>query len=312
MRNITGSPAEGEDFYNRHTELQQFMNKLENDSNILLTAPRRVGKTSLALKLCERYKTDIGLAIFFNVESCSDELGFAEMLIRALKKEEIELNLVNKAQAWLATARNNVKSAGGTLFSIRFKPNEHSLDDQVRSLFEQPKKEGWKLLIVVDELPVMLHNLLKKENGEERVREFLHWLRTLRQEFSGAVQWILLGSIGLNTFTESRNLGATINDMNPISIGAFLERDAHAFLEKLGMDNSLPLSFEARKRILEIIGWGLPYHLQLMFHALKELGGEATLENIETAFKSLVDPSKSIHFDTWRQRLSEQLPQEMH
>lgn len=113
--------------------------------------------------------------------------------------------------------------------------------------------------------------------------------------------------IGLNTFTETRGLSATINDLTPISLGAFLEADAHAFLEKLGEDNQYPLPFDVRSRILEIVGLALPYHLQLMFHAMRETDGAPSIPGVDRAFESLLAPDKSVYFDTWRQRLAEQL-----
>lgn len=307
MRNIIGSPTGGDDFFDRHSEIRQLRTELDNDANILLTAPRRVGKTSLALKLCDVLRQEKWCAAFFDAESCTDETEFVEALIRALREKEINLEGVHRVQGWLGDLRKYFDSVGGNLFSVKFRTDQGSFDDQVRSLFDQPAKEGWKLLIVVDELPVMLNRLLMEDKGAERAREFLHWLRELRQAYRGSVQWMLLGSIGLNSFTETRGLTATINDLTAVSLGAFLEVDAHAFLEKLGDDNYYPLSYEIRSRILEIVGWALPYHLQLMFHALRELEGSPSATGVDRAFESLLDPAKSIYFDTWRQRLAEQL-----
>ena len=53
MRNITGSPVERTDFFDRPRDLARLQRELSNGANLLLTAPRRVGKTSLVLRLCE-------------------------------------------------------------------------------------------------------------------------------------------------------------------------------------------------------------------------------------------------------------------
>jgi uncharacterized protein len=53
MRNIIGAPAEGDDFFDRPKILAQLSRELGNLANILLVAPRRVGKTSLVLRFCE-------------------------------------------------------------------------------------------------------------------------------------------------------------------------------------------------------------------------------------------------------------------
>ncbi|MDQ3773238.1 MAG: hypothetical protein M3461_02095 [Pseudomonadota bacterium] len=46
MRNMTGPVVRGEDFFDREHEQARFWRDLETD-NLLLLAPRRVGKTSL-------------------------------------------------------------------------------------------------------------------------------------------------------------------------------------------------------------------------------------------------------------------------
>ena len=53
MRNIIGNPVEGDDFFDRPEILALLRRELENLANILLVAPRRVGKTSLVIRLCE-------------------------------------------------------------------------------------------------------------------------------------------------------------------------------------------------------------------------------------------------------------------
>ena len=109
MRNITGSPTEGADFFNRHSELRQLRTELDNDANLLLTAPRRVGKTSLALKLCELRRKEKWEAAFFDAESCSDEASFADRLVRALSEQKIKLEGIQGVQAWLGGLRKHIE-----------------------------------------------------------------------------------------------------------------------------------------------------------------------------------------------------------
>ena len=51
MKNITGTVAEGEDFFGRDKEQRQMWSKLQDNANLALLAPRRVGKTSLLKRL---------------------------------------------------------------------------------------------------------------------------------------------------------------------------------------------------------------------------------------------------------------------
>ena len=53
MHNLIGKPAKGEDFFDRERETRRLWDRLDTD-NVLLLAPRRVGKTSLMYRLRDR------------------------------------------------------------------------------------------------------------------------------------------------------------------------------------------------------------------------------------------------------------------
>ncbi len=54
MNNIVGQPVENDDFFNREAEVHAVWESLEQGNHVLLLAPRRVGKTSLALRVGQR------------------------------------------------------------------------------------------------------------------------------------------------------------------------------------------------------------------------------------------------------------------
>lgn len=60
MRNINGAHATGDDFFGREPELLRLVRTLLNDS-VLLSAPRRVGKSSLILRLQQQGHFRAGL-----------------------------------------------------------------------------------------------------------------------------------------------------------------------------------------------------------------------------------------------------------
>ena len=53
MKNVIGLPARGENFYQRTREVAKVTQALANGNNIQITAPRRVGKTSILWYLLE-------------------------------------------------------------------------------------------------------------------------------------------------------------------------------------------------------------------------------------------------------------------
>jgi hypothetical protein len=149
--------------------------------------------------------------------------------------------------------------------------------------------------------------LSKDEQGNERVSRLLHWLRALRQTYRKKIRWIFLGSIGLDSFVDDRNLRKTVNDLTPLSLDALDAKEADRFLAELAKSADLPLAPELRALIIERVGWPLPHHLQIVFHALVDSGArDGSPAAIDGAFAHLLLPNGLSQFDTWRQRLDEQ------
>ena len=309
MRNITGSPVENLDFFDRPRDIARLQRELENSANLLLTAPRRVGKTSLVLRLCELERQAGRTAVFLNVEGCSDELTFAEKLVDGLAQADLHpeaLSRVSLAFRKFRQAFSGIKVGAGIDVEIGDveDPDHSTLGRALESIFRRIEASGKDVLIAVDEMPELLLAITRNEHGGDRVGRLLHWLRALRQTHRKHIRWIFLGSIGLDSFVDDRNLRKTINDLTPLSLDALTPEEADDFLARLGTDNSLPLTPELRQIIIQRVGWPLPHHLQIVFHALVDSGATAgDAATIDRAVTSLLRPE---HFDTWRQRLDEQ------
>ncbi len=118
MKNIAGPPVEHDDFFDRPNDIARLRHELDNQANILLTAPRRVGKTSLVLRLCELECSAGRTASFINVEGCKDELSFAEKLVDGLKGSGLHPKMLTQAATLLRNARkalNNITLSAGDL-----------------------------------------------------------------------------------------------------------------------------------------------------------------------------------------------------
>jgi hypothetical protein len=313
MRNVTGSPVEHEDFFDRPRDLARLRRELTNGANLLLTAPRRVGKTSLVLRLGELERQAGRCAVFINVEGCHDELAFAEKLVDGLTESGLQPTLLKRVSLACRGARHalsgmKVGAAGVDMEMTAGEDADHStLGRAVESIFKKIEVGETPVLLALDEMPELLLALSKDEHGTERVSRLLHWLRALRQTYRHRVRWIFLGSIGLDSFVDDRNLRKTVNDLTPMNLEALTPDEADRFLSRLGNDNGLPLSPEQRALVIERVGWPLPHHLQIVFHALVDSGTNlADADAIEAAFTHLLLPNNLSQFDTWRQRLDEQ------
>jgi AAA+ ATPase superfamily predicted ATPase len=308
MRNIIGNPAEGGDFFDRPKILAKFRRELDNSANLLLVAPRRVGKTSLVIRLCEQWRADPNRkAVFLNVEGRGDELAFAEKLIDELARTGLHPEIMTRAVGIFTKIRQGLGGKVGVPgFEVSLgeaaDADLSTLGKVLESVFRKIEESDSQVLIAIDELPELLRTLHEAEDGPKRVTAFLHWLRELRQTYRKKIRWVFLGSIGLDNFVEDQRLQHTVNDLQVFTLDAFSLEEANAFLNRLGQSNELPLTDLECAEIIKLLGWPLAHHLQLMFHELRDLEPRS----ISRAFESLLGIDHFRDFDTWRQRLDKQ------
>lgn len=314
MRNVTGAPVEDQDFFERPRELARLLEELENRANLRINAARRVGKTSLVLRLCREWETRRRKSVFLNVEDTTDELSFTEKLLESLQKASLQPSAVTRCQLMVSRGRKAMglsKITTGLGMDLDLGTGEDqqtaTLGRAVEKVFEEIEREGKSVLIAIDEMPEVLLALSGAIDGAQRVSRLLHWLRNLRQTYRQNIRWVFLGSIGLEGFVEDRLLGKTINDLTPFALDALSEKDADSFLNKLGDSYEMWLSPELRRQIIGRVGWPLPHHLQIVFHALRDsdLNGAESIA-LDQAFSLLLGPGNLSQFDTWRQKLDEQ------
>lgn len=313
MRIRVGTVVQGEDFFDREHILDELREHLES-SSLLLLAPRRVGKTSLMRKLEGDARSRGWRCFHLDVAACRDEFDFIRRLYEEAAKTDPALSkhfkeAVDAFKGFLGRIR---KISGGGANIELDTAEALTWNEWGKRLIDLLKSVEGNWLIQIDELPVFLLNVLHEDgdNGWSRIQLFLNWLRTLRQE-SDNIRWVFAGSIGLDTVARKHNLVKTINDLRITHLGAFDDPTARSFLAELGSSYGMALSKEAIDRILERLGWPLPYYLQLIFDRLHSLypqkGASPSPGDVDKAYEELLAADKRNYFDTWSERLDEQL-----
>ncbi|HWK02153.1 MAG TPA: ATP-binding protein [Puia sp.] len=312
LHNRVGPPVEGTDFFGREKEIAETWNDLVDNNHLLITAPRRIGKSSLVKKLIPKARDSGWKAAYVDVQGVTDEIDFFKTFIETLNLE---------TETWFSKVKDKALTSFNELLNkIELELKTESGGVKVKWTGTQSAAINGKLkellsgtddfLIVIDELPFFLARIEKEEDGRKRVSDFLHLLRSYRQKSNNKIRWIFCGSIGLDSFTEKHNLSESFNDVLAYSIGAFDEITARKFLQKLGKDNDLPLSETNIDKILSKMGWPLPYFLQAHFKQLNRLKADGnrnviTDEDIEIAYSNILQHTQALR--TWEERLDEQL-----
>jgi hypothetical protein len=309
LNNVLGPPVVGDNFFDRTLDLARIWHRLQSNSTLLL-APRRVGKTSLLHRVRETADEHGVRAVYVSVADRSREIDFIGKLYEEIGKLESGGKAIRATVRRLGRRLPRLRKIEiAKVFSAELADEsagewQELGDALLRALQETDQR--WVLL--VDELPLFVLRLLA--HGRDRTRAFLNWFRETRidQAAGLSVKWLLAGSIGLDTVAARLRLGDTINDLAIESLGPFSREDADRFLEELAKSHGLTLTADVRAHVLDRIGWPIPFHLQLVFSALVDLGQpRPSVADAEQAYRRLLEPTRKAHFDWWVQRLHEEL-----
>jgi hypothetical protein len=309
IQNIVGKPVLDRNFFGRDREVEELQEITERE-HVLLLAPRRVGKTSLLHALVKQADLDGSvIGVYASVAAATSEIQFVQAVLHAIyatkRGRKLKRGLVARALG-LGRGVKSVKLAGS---GVDLEACTTSWQDDADRAFEAIVASELPLLILIDELPVLVLALAKSDPSGARVRGFLQWFRNLRQHPAGArtLRFVLAGSIGLDNVTRRHQLTDTINDLRVWRLGPFQPSAAHEFLTRLGESYHLALSPEVIEAICDSAEWLIPYHLQVIFSALREHATSAapTIEGLHTAVASLLD--RRPYFSSWDERLSDAL-----
>lgn len=307
MKNITGSPVEGENFFGRENELKFAWNHIKKGNSLKLPAPRRVGKSSFAKELLNYAKAEGWNTLEINLEQIKTEQDFVKLLIEKLEEqswwEKSKSTLTEKVETILGSIKSSFEYEGAKI-AVEYQKVEHNVYEKLKKLFIHNQET----LIMVDELTILLNSFLEndKENGKRNVEFFLNWLRSFRQITGSKIRWIFCSSIGIENFTNLHGLSHTLNDVTSFKIDEFSRLKAFEFIEKLAESENLLIDSDLNNYILDKIAWYLPYFIQELIFNLSILTNvydkEINKETIDEAYQNLISQS---HLNTWEERLKE-------
>ena len=301
ISNKIGPPVEGEDFFGREKEIRKANRLLDSNHSLLLSAPRRIGKSSLAKRLIEEKKQQGWKCVYIDLEETTTEEGFLRLVIEAFKENGIWKQLAEGMSKGLVSVLDRIEkiSLGPVDLNVGKREEQEDLYKNLKELI----KHDEDTFIVVDELTLFLGILNKSENGAEKVAFILNWLRSLRQVSKTNVRWLFCGSVGLRNFTSAMNLGYTINDLMEFGLGELSREEAEGLLSGLCKSEDMEMGEELINYTLDKLHWNIPYFIQVIFSKLaEEYEDEVRKESIDIAYNKLCSEN---YLSTWSERLSE-------
>jgi len=298
------------DCFDRDKEAEKLWYHFKKGRNVLMLAPRRMGKTVLLERLKEESEGNGFRAIVLDVEgyrhekdffqqmcaSIQEELGAGQALLGALT--ERLRRVVHGADNLQGDWRNLLLNMDWRLFA----------DHLVAQLEEATDGKTWVFL--VDEITIFTKALLDGQ-GVTAASDFLYKLRQLCREHR-KVRWLFTGSIGLDTIARRHGFEGSLVDLEIFSLEPFGLETAKGFLQQIAERNSVVMSEVAASTLCERLGWLSPYYLEKIGEAACERvprGKEVDREAANLAADSLLGLAQRTYWSTWREHLDKNCPE---
>lgn len=312
MKPIIGNAARKEQFFPRPDVRAKIFDAIDSNENLLISSPRRVGKTSILLNLIDEPDENY-YAVFVNTESCISAERFFEQILKAILDTDNLEGFGKFSKDVRATFKKwGEKIAGinlGGIVEVNLNPGEKpTYYDQLQKFLKEVNLNGKKILLLLDEFPVTLEHIVKNA-GVEMATFFLNQNRELRQnpEFQPKIRFVYTGSVGLLNVARKMHATDRVNDLNEIKVGPLKKADARrlaaALFESRFGKEAPPETIEYMLRKIDLL---LPFYIQLIVKELYELVDSEEIgvseEAVDAAFHNLIR-NGNIHLQHYKSRL---------
>jgi AAA+ ATPase superfamily predicted ATPase len=298
-----GGQIDSVDIVGRDVVIAELWERLAGQS-VLLTAERRMGKTTVVKQMVKESDPMV-YSIYRDLEKVVSPAEFVSNILT-------DISGYQKGTKWIEGLFGKfTKSFAGWQFGNIIKIPETStdrwkeiLENAIEYLMSHPLsvddwedgQKGKQMIFFWDELPMMLDNFLKRENGALVAMEVLDTLRALRQTYP-QLRMVYTGSIGLhhvvNKLKDAGYNNAPTNDMYTCDLQPLELDDAIELAEQLLEGENLATTDRAAvaKEISQQVD-RFPFYIQHTILKLKSLRQQISPNLVQEQIdKALCEPN---------------------
>lgn len=308
MKIITGQAARGENFFKRPILINKLWRKIDSDSSIIISAPRRVGKTSL-MRYIEDNPKDEYYVVYVITESVYNENKYYKEIVKAIlncdsirKRDKV----INSIKDLAKNIFNSIDEVG--MDSVKFNKNiEFNYFEKFIEIMRSIDLEGHKLIIMIDEFAQTIENIQQKE-GTAAAVQLLQSNRALRQnsDINNKFQFIYTGSISLEGIARRMDSSKFINDLDILEVTPMSEEEGKNLINELLKGLDFTMEDNTINHMLNEIKWLIPFYIQLAMDKVQDIYDEENLEviynkSVDIAIKRMIEENNK--FSSWHERL---------
>lgn len=300
LRKAGANWVDGDRFFDREAELEELEERVRNGTHTLLTAQRRMGKTSLVRELLRQLEDEGDYAtVFVDLEAANDPAdAVAEIAIRAKPVQTVWRRIQSSFANHLRNVGGHIDEVALSELKVKLRAgidagNWQHQGDQVFAALALSEKP---VVLAIDELPILVNRLLKgpdyRVTPERRTATdaFLAWLRKNAQDHRGAVILILSGSVGLEPILRQAGLSAHANIYSPLELHPWNHHTSSRCLAALAQTYQLDLPEDLRTEMCRRLRCCIPHHIQQFFdylhqHLRRNGATTATAEDVQQVYE---------------------------
>ena len=299
LRKAGSSWVEGDRFFDREVELDVLADRMRDGTHTLLTAQRRMGKTSLVREFLRRLDEEGRFeTIFVDLEDASNpadaiaEIGNQSRSARSVWSR-IKLGSANILRE--ASNRVDTLAVSDVRAKLRAGIDGGNWRQRGDTIFAALAENKRPVVLAIDELPILVNRMLKGQDyritpkGRRSVDEFLSWLRKNVQTHRGRICTILSGSVSLEPILRQAELSSHANVYSTLDLKPWDEETALACLAALAETYGLDLLPAVREDMCRRLRCLVPHHVQRFFdnlhlHLRRANRRNATIDDVERVY----------------------------
>ena len=315
LKKAGGTWVDGDRFFDRRADLVALTERCQEGAHTLLTAQRRIGKTSLVRELLRTLKaSDQFDTVFVDLEGGSTP---ADAIAEIWNQARTTSGFWRRTSHRLRQLGTRIEALEAADIRVRLRADVNAGNWRARgeSILEGLARGDRPVVLALDELPIIVNRMLRDTGdritpeGTRAAGEFLGWLRKMGQQHQGKVTFILTGSVGLQPILRQAGLSAHANTFQPYELGAWSEDTASDCISELAGTYGVVIPEAVRRDMCQRLRCCIPHHVQQFFayvldHLRRTGRAGASFEDIEHVYSNtLLSVRGQIDLDHYETRL---------